>query len=442
MSRQDEMNLKSEQLYALYKKVTPGGVQSNFRTDVQHPSYFSKGKGPYVTDVDGNEYLDFIVGYGSLILGHGDKDVYNSVAETLQNGLVSGYETDLSYEVASMVRRMIPSAKRVRFANSGTEAVMHSLHMARAFTNRQKIMKFEGCYHGWYDSIAFNHAPPVNRTASRRFCKPVPDFYGLSSHSEDNIVVSPYNDAESARNNIRDFKNELAAVIVEPVAFNMGCVIPSSEFIHVLREETEKYSIPLIFDEIITGFRISPGGAQRFFKVTPDISVFGKAIANGFPLSAVTGREDIMEIASPGGKTAYAGTYNGNQVSLSACRATLSKIRNGKVQEYFKTKTKLIGKRVGEISEELKIPVRFQGLGGQFQVYFTDGEVYDYISAASTDRELYSKFRRNLHIQRVLFHPSYMFHHGITYSHTDKVIEKFLSRFKLALNAVMKAGTP
>ena len=401
MTMQKEKDITSKRIYSLYKDVTPGGVQSNFRSDTPFPLYFSSGKGPYVIDVDGNKYIDLISGYGSLILGHRDREVNYSVQEVLRAGLVSGYETNLSYEVAFQIKKWVPSAKRVRFANSGTEAVMHALQIVRAFTNKHKVLKFEGCYHGWYDTIAFNHNPPlINR--STNVCDVVPDFYGISPHSNESIIISKYNDAESARDIISKFKNELAAVIVEPVAFNMGCVLPSLDFLQVLREETQRYDIPLIFDEIITGFRISPGGAQKYFNVTPDLSVFGKAIANGFPLSAVVGREDIMNASSPGGKTAYAGTYNGNQISLAASKATLSKIKSGKVQDYFRKETKRMSEAVNKFAEDLKIPVRFQGIGGQFQIYFTNEEVKDYTSAASSDKKLYGLFREKLKNNHVL----------------------------------------
>jgi glutamate-1-semialdehyde 2,1-aminomutase len=435
MTMHKEKDTASRRIYSLYKDVTPGAVQSNFRSDKPFPMYFSGGRGPYVTDVDGRRYIDLISGYGSLILGHRDRDVNNSVREALQAGLVSGYETDLSYEVAFQISKMVPSAKRVRFANSGTEAVMHALQMVRAFTNRQKVLKFEGCYHGWYDTVAFNHNPPLN-SPSGNGCEVVPDFYGLFPHASENILISRFNDAESAGDIIKRFRNEMAAVIVEPVAFNMGCVPPSPDFLHVLREETQRYDIPLIFDEIITGFRISPGGAQKYFKVTPDISLFGKAIANGYPLSAVVGREDIMDVSSPGGRTAYAGTYNGNQISLAAARATLSKIKSGRVQDYFFRETRRMGESVSRFAEELKISARFQGIGGQFQIYFTREEVKDYNSAASSDRKQYMLFREKLRNEHVLLHPSYLFHHGITYAHSEDVVERLLSKFRTAMAGV------
>lgn len=414
---------RSIELYLKYKKITPGGVQSNFRFDVPNPLYFSRGNGAFVFDADNNRYIDLLVGNGSVILGHNDPEVGTLVKKTIDTGLLSGYETKLSYEVASMLHRMVPSAKMVRFANSGTEAVMHAIQMARSFTRKHKILKFEGCYHGWYDYIAYNHSPPLD-SIRKRVGLVSPDFDGVSPMSANEISVIRYNDVDSTRKAIKELRNELAAVIVEPVGFNMGGVLPNKDFLPVLREETEKYSIPLIFDEVITGFRISPGGAQKYYGVIPDLTTLGKAIANGYQLSAVVGREDIMEIAAPGKKSTYAGTYNGNQVALAAAKATLTKLSNGKVQKYLAEETAYLEKTVNEASQDSGIPVLLSGLGGQFQIYFTSKNIVDYQSAASADDQRYGIFRKYLKSNGVLLHHSYLFHHGITYSHNSYIIEE------------------
>lgn len=414
---------RSIELYSRYKKVTPGGVQSNFRFDLPNPLYFSSGNGPFVSDLDGNRYVDLIVGNGSVVLGHNDPQVSAMVKETIDTGLLSGYETQLSYDVASLLHQMVPSAKMVRFANSGTEAVMHAVQMVRSFTGKSRIMKFEGGYHGWYDYVAYSHSPPVSPGMGRGNIV-WPDFDGLSPQSSNEVSVARYNDKDSTLETLKSLKNDLAAVIIEPVAFNMGCVLPKPEFLPMLREETEKYNIPLIFDEVITGFRISPGGAQKHFGVSPDLTVLGKAIANGYSLSAVVGREDIMEITAPGKKSTYAGTYNGNQVNLAAAKATLSKLKDGNVQQYLSEKTSYLKKVIEETAHYLGIKARFNGIGGQFQIYFTDGEVIDYVSASTSNKNSYNKFREHLKINGVLLHPSYLFHHGITYSHGNEVIEK------------------
>ena len=428
---------KSLELYLKYRKITPGGVQSNFRFDYPHPLYFSRGKGAFVFDVDGNSYIDLIVGYGSVILGHNDPDVNAFVKEIIDAGLISGYETELNYEVASMIHEMVPSAKMVRFANSGTEAVMHAIQLARSFTGKRKILKFEGCYHGWYDYVAYSHNPPLDLIKEGAVAWP--DFDGISPTSANDVVVVRYNDVDSTQRKIRELKDELAAVIVEPACFNMGCVLTCNDFLRVLREETEKYSIPLIFDEVITGFRISLGGAQEYYGVIPDLTTLGKAIANGYPLSAVVGREDIMEIAAPGKKSTYAGTFNGNQIALAAAKVTLMKLRSGRIQEYFAEKTKYLQKKVKEASEEAGILVFLSGIGGQFQIYFSDKDVVDYPSAASADKNRYNVFREYLKSKGVLMHPSYLFHHGITYAHTDDIIEDLAAKIKETILHVSKS---
>lgn len=423
------------ELYSRYKKVTPGGVQSNFRFESPNPLYFSSGNGPFVLDLDGNRYVDLIVGNGSVILGHNDHEVSAMVKDTIDTGLLSGYETQLSYDVASMLHQMVPSAKMVRFANSGTEAVMHAVQMVRSFTGKSRILKFEGGYHGWYDYVAYSHTPPLNRGEDRGNIV-WPDFDGLSPQSSNEVSVVRYNDRNSTLEALKSLKKELAAVIIEPVAFNMGCVLPNPEFLPMLREETEKYNIPLIFDEVITGFRISPGGAQKHFGVIPDLTVLGKAIANGYSLSAVVGREDIMNITAPGKKSSYAGTYNGNQVNLAAAKATLSKLKDGNVQEYLSEKTSYLKKVVDTAAQDLGIKAKFNGIGGQFQIYFTGEEVIDFVSASISNKNNYCKFREHMKNNGVLFHPSYLFHHGITYSHGSEVIEKLADDLINGMRAV------
>lgn len=424
---------KSIELYSRYRTITPGGVQSNFRFDSPNPLYFSRGKGAVLTDLDGNNYTDLIVGNGSVILGHNDPDIGASVREAIEIGLLSGYETQLSYEVSSMLHRMVPSASMVRFANSGTEAVMHAIQMSRSFTGKHRILKFEGCYHGWYDYIAYSHAPPLGSQPKDLVS---PDFDGISPLSANEVSVVRYNDTDATRNVIKKQKDELAAVIVEPVGFNMGCVLPKPDFLPVIREETEKYGIPLIFDEVITGFRISPGGAQQYYGITPDLTTLGKAIANGYPLSAVVGREDIMEIAAPGKKSTYAGTYNGNQVALAAAKAALRKLSDGKVQKYLNEKTVYLENTVNEASQDADIHVVLKGIGGQFQVYFTGKEIVDYQSAASADDKRYRVFRELLKNDGILLHRSYLFHHGITYSHGSGVIENVGAKFRKSIMGV------
>lgn len=421
---------KSRKLYFQYKDITPGGVQSNFRSDSPNPLYFSRGKGAILTDIDENKYIDLIVGNGSVILGHNDADIGASVRDVIEIGLLSGYETKLSFEVAEMLHRMVPSARKVRFANSGTEAVMHAIHMARSFTGRHRILKFEGCYHGWYDYIAYSHSPPLGSDPNDFVS---PDFDGVSPLSAKELSVVRFNDVDATRKALREQRDELAAVIVEPIGFNMGCVLPNPDFLPVIREETEKYGIPLIFDEVITGFRIAPGGAQKHYGIIPDITTLGKAIANGYPLSAVVGREDIMDIAAPGSKSTYAGTYNGNQVVLAAAKATLTKLQDGKVQKYLAEKTSYLEESIHEISSDSGIAVELKGMGGQFQVYFTNKDIVDYSSAASADSVRYGIFREQLKSDGVLLHKSFLFHHGITYSHNNEVIEEIVVKLRKSI---------
>jgi glutamate-1-semialdehyde 2,1-aminomutase len=419
---------KSKHIYDAYEKVTPGGVQSNFRFEEPHPVYFSRAFGSHIWDVDGNDYVDYLVGYGAIILGHNDPNVKRAVIDTLENGLTSGVETELSYSLSDMLSRMIPSAEMVRFANSGTEAVMHAIMMTRAYTGKNKVVKVEGAYHGWYDQISFSHYPSLEKAGAPSNPKPVANSNGLDSNAVESMLVVPFNDVAAFSRVIHDYQNDIAAVLIEPVCFNIGAVLPKEGYLQEVRDITAKSGVPLVFDEIITGFRISPGGAQERFKIEPDLSVFGKAMGNGFPISAVVGRKEIMNLSRPGGKVAYAGTYNGNQICVAASYATLSALKNGSIQKELQDSTEFLQSQVRKISEDSHLNVRLQGLGGQFQIYFTDQIVVDYRTAVTTDASLYRKLREQMKRNGVLFHHHPLFHHGITKSHTKQDIDALVNQ--------------
>ncbi|MFP3130849.1 MAG: aspartate aminotransferase family protein [Nitrososphaeria archaeon] len=430
-----EKEIKSLSLFKNFSKITPGGVHSNVRY-MENQLYFSKAKGAYVWTVDNTKFLDFICGMGTVILGHAHPKVNKAVIDALEEGLLSGYETESSYKLSKMLTDIIPSAEMVRLSNTGTEAVMHAIMIARAFTKRKKILKFEGAYHGWYDAVSFNYHPPLYEEELRI----IPDSEGLDNCMLTNSLVARYNDIQGTLEIINKNKEELAAVLVEPVMFNSGAVIPKLEFLKALRDETAKFDIPLIFDEIITGFRLAPGGAQERFGVIPDLSVFGKALANGFPISAVVGREDMISITKPGEKVWYAGTYNGNFVSVKAAIATLEVLKDGQIQKELDVKTTELEKFVSELADDYHIPVQLKGMGGQFQIYFTDKEIVDYRTAMTSDEIKYKKFVNSMFNSGLLFHPSKLFHHGITASHEKKElqilkenIEKSLQDIKTSL---------
>ncbi len=415
---------KSRQLYNVAKDLTPGGVHSNIRWLNPHPVYFKKASGSKIHDIDGNEYLDFISNYGALILGHGDTDVISTIKEHLGCGLTTGVESELSIEVTQLMKNLVPCCERVRFSNTGTEAVMHAIHIARGYTGKQRILKFEGHYHGWYDYIFCSNRYPFQNW---QLPKPYMSSKGLCNDAENSTLVSRWNDISFLGNLIDQHKDEIAAVIMEPVNHNVGCALPKEGYLQKVRELTAKNNILLIFDEVITGFRVSPGGAQEYFGVTPDLATFGKAIANGFPLSAVGGKKEVMEVISPTeNKVAFGGTYNSNHFVMSAGLATLEKLKTGAIQTKLNRLTDDIGNGFNQRAEAAKVDARMQGFGGKFQVYFTSQKVVDWRTAKNSDEEKYRRFQEFLFQKGILWSISNFSHPSVTAAFSDEDINRFL----------------
>jgi glutamate-1-semialdehyde 2,1-aminomutase len=344
---------KSKKLYARAISVTPGGVHSQYRYQEPHPLYFCRGKGAYLWDVDGNKYIDCCLNNGSCILGHGYPEVVKAVKQQLETGLTVGVESELTIETAELLKEMIPSAEVVKFANTGTEAVMHAIQIARGVTGKKRIAKLEGGYNGWYDYVQVGIHPNLDIAGPASDPASVPSSAGLGKEAEETIVI-PFNDIENSTRIIREHENELAAVVMEPVMVNVGCVTPKEGFLKAVRDLTQTSRIPLILDEVVTGFHFASGGAQQYYGVTPDISTFGKAIANGFPLAAVVGKREFMKVTEPKtGTVSYLGTYNGNQMSLAASRATLKILRTGRVQKRFQEETNWLLKEFETITSEV-----------------------------------------------------------------------------------------
>jgi glutamate-1-semialdehyde 2,1-aminomutase len=423
----------SKEIFEKYSKITPGGVQSNFRFEEPHPIYFKKAKGAKLWDVDGNLFTDYIVGYGSIILGHADPTVTKKIFEYLEYGLSSGVESELNYKVAERLKKMIPAADMVRFSNSGTEAVMHALMLARAYTGKRRIVKVEGAYHGWYDAVAVSYHPSLEIAGPDEAPLAVPNSDGLDNTMAMSTLVVPYNDLETLEKTIKKYRDEVAALIIEPVCFNMGAVLPKKGYLQEVRELTESLEILLIFDEVITGFRLAPGGAQEYFGVLADISIYGKALGNGFPISAVVAREDLMRLCAPGSRVSYAGTYNGNQISMAAAEATLEILEKGEVQKYLHSLTQTLLSSINKIAQDKNIELIAQGLGGQFQLYFTKERLLNYRNTMKINKESYKKLRRDLLEKGILFHQDPLFHHGITKAHSMEDIKILIDTIDMLL---------
>ena len=436
---------RSKKLYESARRIITGGVHSGVRFQEPHPIYFKRAKGSRVWDVDENEYIDCIVSMGACVLGHGDSKVLEAVETQLSTGLTAGFESELSVRAAERLSQIVPSAEIVKFSCTGTEAVMHAIQIARGYTGRNRIIKIEGGYDGWYDFMLVSVHPGPEEAGPADNPIAVSGSRGISTAAAKETIVVPYNDLEAAEKITKKFSREVAALIVEPVAFNMGCVLPREGYLEGIREITERHDIPLIFDEVITGFRMAPGGAQSYYKVTPDISVFGKAIANGFPVSAVVGKKEIMEITDPRkGKVPFMGTYNASQMSLAACDASLQQLADGKVQSHLHRASGKLVRGFNETANALGMAARMQGIGGKFQVYFTNHEVTDYRTAALSDEKRYAVFQKAMLSRGIYFYhgasfPTHLFHHGVSYAHSDEDLKAVLDAAEESLKEVQRS---
>ena len=428
--------LRSREIYESINTLVPGGTHSNIRFMPPHPLWFSHAKGSRIWDVDGNEYVDCVINMSALVLGHGDERVSRAVKEQIDTGLTCGVETELNVKVAEKLRAMIPCAESVKFSNTGTEAVLKAIMIARGYTGKQRIVKVEGGYNGWQDQVAVSIKPSLRKAGPNSSPRSVPENAGLLREAAESTIIMPFNDLESAKKIIKRNRRDLAAVIAEPIMFNIGCARPSGSYLKGLKEITIENDVLLIFDEIISGFRVAPGGAQEYYGVVPDLATFAKAIANGFPMSAVAGRADIMQVTKPGGKVGWAGVYNSSQVCIAAALATLDILRDGAIQRKLNEESAELERRFTELAQEERVTARLQSLGGQFQVYFTEDEVYDYRTAARADPRQFSIFQEEMLREGIYALPIPLFHHGIVAAHSRGDLKKILTAMRTGLKRV------
>jgi glutamate-1-semialdehyde 2,1-aminomutase len=424
---------KTKELFDRISKIVPGGIHSNIRYVEPFPYIFEKAEGSKLIDVDGNEHIDTVINYGALILGHGDRRVIDAAKNGIETGLTCGIESEFSIAAAEKFNEIVPCAEMIKFSLSGTEAVAHALTILRGYTKKDKIIKMEGAYHGWSDSVIINVHPDLEKAGPESSPNKVYDTQGITQNAKNNTIIIPYNNPELAEKAVKENKDEICALLVEPVVFNSGAIMPKEGYLKQLREITEDYDVPLLFDEVITGFRLAPGGAQEYYGVTPDIATFAKAMANGFPISAVAGKKEIMEVCTPGKGTMYGGVYNGSQVCTAAASATLDLIRDGEIQKKLNESTAYMTKRFQEIVDDKNVKAQLIGLGGEFCVYFTDEEIVDYRSAARSDKSKSIQFHRNLLERNIYTYDGFLFHNGICAAHTKQDIDSILTAMKNSL---------
>jgi glutamate-1-semialdehyde 2,1-aminomutase len=425
------LDSRSQQLYRRAREVIPGGVNSPVRSYSPYPLFIASAKGSKFKTVDSQEYLDYCMAYGALIDGHAPPEVIEAVEEALEKGSIYGQPTEREVELAELIASMIPSMEMVRLVNSGTEATMHAIRLARAFTDKKKVLKFEGGFHGSHDSVLVKAGSGATLLGS-------PSSGGVPSEVAKNTLVSRFNDEKIAGKIIRDHSSELAAVIVEPVLGNIGPVLPKPGFLETLRKVTEENEVLLIFDEVITGFRLSMGGAQEYYKIRPDLTILGKVLGGGLPLSAFGGRRDIMEKLAPMGPVYQAGTYSGNPVSVSAALATLESLkkRGGQMYSRLEKMGDAMRRGIGDHLESARVAAQVSGLGSMFQLFFTDRPVTDYHSAKSADIHKYESYFHSLLASRIFVPPSQFETCFLSTAHTDDELESTLDAIGAALKTL------
>ena len=420
---------ESERLFERAKALIPGGVNSPVRAFAPYPFFTKSANGSRLTDVDGREYIDYCLGYGPLILGHANAEVTEAVREQLAKGTLYGTPSEQEVELAELICKCVPSAEMVRLVSTGAEATMSAIRLARGFTGRKKIVKFEGCYHGAHDCV-------LVKAGSGATTFGMPDSLGIPEETARNTIVVPYNDVEAFEKAVKKERESLAAVIVEPVIGNIGVVIPKEGFLKTLREVTERYGVVLIFDEVITGFRLALGGAQEYYGVKPDLTTLGKILGGGFPMAAYAGRQEIMRMIAPSGKVYQAGTFSGNPVSVVAGLATIEYLKSGGTAFYreLESKTKVIVKALTDLKADQNYPLQINHVSSMFQIFFTSNYVCDYRSAKTADVARFKSYHKKLLEKGIFIPPSQFETCFVSEAHTRQDIDETIETIAFALD--------
>jgi len=407
-----------------------GGVNSGYRTGSKpHPLVFTSAHGSALIDADGNQFIDYVLGMGPMILGHSPQEVIEAAKKQLDISLLVAGQTPLEYEAAKLLIQMVPSAQRVRFASSGSEAVQVAFRVSRAATGRWKMIKFEGHYHGWFDNVLVSVSPDISLAGDELSPNVLPGTQG--QEMSENIVVLPWNNAEVLEDHLKT--GTIAGIIMEPIMFNTSGVLPLAGYLEQVRKLATKYGAVLIFDEVITGFRVSEGGAQKVFGITPDLTILGKAVANGFPVAAIVGKEDLMNLISTG-KVMHAGTYNTQSVSMAATLATLQVLKSETPYNTIDDSGEYLMKELSEAFTSAEIEHELIGYPGVFNVRFGSKGPTDYRSALKSNRERYANFAFALLQKGIRILPRGTWF--LSSAHTSSDLEKTMS----AVRAVLKSG--
>jgi glutamate-1-semialdehyde 2,1-aminomutase len=434
MTRTTTTRTRSQEWFRRAQQSLVEGVNSPSRGETVYtpgPIVLERGQGARVWDADGNEYVDFMMSFGALIQGHAHPVISQVVSQAMTEGSHFAAATSAEVEAAERFRRMVPSAEVVRFANTGSEATMLALRLARAHTGRNKFLKFEGHYHGWYDPYLLNaHSHAPEQLGSRENPSRLPDSAGIPPATFDDVVLAPWNDTAALERVMKQHGRELAAVITEPIMANMGCILPREGYLQRLRELTREYDVLLILDEVVTGFRYAPGGCQQYYGIQPDISTFGKALGAGFPVGAVAGPRAILDRMRWGDKMVlHYGTFNGHRLTMKVIAANLDLLSADGIYHKLHAMGDATIAGLRDVFRRRKVKAVVQGFGPMFQIYFTERDaIHDYRDYCTyVDTQRYSRFVHALLERGIYMTPSNGLHWIISTAHAESDIEKLVA---------------
>ena len=421
---------RSAKLFAEAQQLIPGGVNSPvraFRSVGGQPRFIKRAKGSRLYDVDGNFYIDYVLSWGPMILGHAAPSVVSAIKTAAIHGTSYGAPTEREVILARMIHQAFPSMEKVRLVSSGTEAVMSAIRVARGFTKRDSILKFEGCYHGHSDYL-------LAKAGSGLATLGIPDSLGVPADFAKHTLTVPYNDIRAVQQIVKERRNTLACILLEPIAANMGVVLPAPEFLASLRRLTAENDILLIFDEVISGFRVAYGGAQTLYGITPDLTVLGKIIGGGLPVGAYGGRKEIMDLIAPLGPVYQAGTLSGNPLAVSAGIETLTQLKARDVYKKLEEKSAALAKGIGNAAKKAGVPLNQTRVGSMLGAFFTSGSVVDWNSAKLSDVKRYGLFFHQMLEQGVYFAPSQFEAAFLSTAHSTRDIEYTIKAATAAFN--------